>query len=73
MDLHVLLTSRPCSCTSASSLTTHLKQLSCDDVPHLDDASLTAAHDVALTDPGSQDGIFVFKCLQALSCVYVPF
>lgn len=42
-------------------------------MPHLDRASLTAAHDVALADLGGQDGIFVFECLQALPCVYVPF
>lgn len=54
-------------------LAAHLQQLSCGNVPHLDYASLTAAHDVGLADPGSQDGIFVFKCLQALPRVYVPF
>lgn len=42
-------------------------------MPHLDYASLTAAHNVGLTDLGSQDGIFVFKGLQALPCPYVPF
>lgn len=56
-----------------SRLTTHFLQLSCDSMPHLDYASLTAAHNVGLADLGSQDGIFVFKGLQALSCLYVPF
>lgn len=59
--------------SSTCSVTTHLLQLSCDNVPHLDDASLTAAHNVGLTDLGGQDGIFVFKGLQALPCLYVPF
>lgn len=50
----------------------HLYQLGCDNVPHFDYPPLTAAHDVGVIDPGGQDGVFVFKRLQALSCLYVP-
>lgn len=41
-------------------------------MPHFDFASLTAAHDVGVIDPGGQDGVFVFKGLQALPSLYIP-
>lgn len=50
----------------------HLYHLSHDNVPHFHYSSLTAAHDVGVVDLDGQDGVFVFKCLQTLPCVYIP-
>lgn len=57
----------------ASPLLSHLYQLGRDSVPHFDYPPLTAAHDVVVIDPGGPDGVFVFKRLQALPCLDIPF
>lgn len=59
-----------CQCPIPS--TDYLYHLSQDNVPHFHYSSLTAAHDVGIIDPGGQDGVFVFKRLQALPRIYIP-